>query len=807
MGSVPVITRTLPLASETRPATALLVRAGTLAVVAAWVLYVFYVARGLGWGIGADSFFHSFVFSGVLVAAACVCLARGALIATDRLVWIVLGTGMGFWALGTIYWSVFLKHLEAPPYPSAADLLYLSFYPAAYVALMLLARPRLRGIGRSVWLDGLIGVLAVGALGATFLVPSVVADTGGSTAVVMTNLAYPLCDLLLIALVVGGFALSSWRPGKAWALIGGGLVLFAIADSIYLYRVANGSFVEGTLLDALWMAGMVLLAVAAWQVSPRSATYTAQAWPVLVVPSLFSLASLGVLIYGNVRGINVPALVLAGATVVAALTRLALSFREVRVLSETRRQATTDELTGLANRRYLYERLGVELSSATAHDGVLTLLVADLDGFKELNDTLGHQAGDLLLTQLGPRVLDVLRAGDMLARLGGDEFAVLLPGLDADDALGVVERIHSVIDQPFAIRGLTIHIEASIGIASYPVHASDADELVQRADVAMYQAKQSRAGSEIYAPERDVHSRDRLSLLGDLRGAIEKGELEIHYQPKVDLRTREVTGVEALVRWRHPQRGLLGPMEFIPLAEQTALMRPLTLHVLDKALHQCRLWRDDGLVLTVAVNLSVPNLLDTRLPEDVRDLLERWQVPADQLNLEVTENIILADPVRVIEVLAELKRVGVSLSLDDFGTGSSSLSYLKRLPVDELKIDKSFVMAMEESEADEVIVRSTTELAQRLGLRVVAEGVETASAWDQLSRAGCEEAQGYFLQRPVPAAELSEWIANWGGTPGRDGERAEQPCKAPDRSRSRLLGTTARGLLAEPPTSLGAAEA
>jgi diguanylate cyclase (GGDEF)-like protein len=713
---------------------------------------------------------------------------------------------MGFWALATIYWSIFLKHLEAPPYPSVADLLYLSFYPAAYIALMLLARPRLRGIGPSVWLDGLIGVFAVGALGAAFLVPSVVADTGGSTAVVMTNLAYPLCDLLLIALVVGGFALSSWRPGRAWALIGGGLVLFAIADSVYLYRVANGTFVEGSLLDATWTLGMVLLAIAAWQVSPRSATYRVQAWPVLVVPSLFSLASLGVLVYGNLRGINAAALGLAGTTVVVALSRLALTFREVRALAETRRQATTDELTGLANRRFLYERLSEDLGEANAQGRPLTLLVADLDGFKELNDTLGHQAGDLLLKQLGPRVLDVLRAGDTLARLGGDEFAVLLPGLDAKDAVAVVERVQAAIDEPFTIRGLTIHIEASIGIASFPEHAADAEALVQRADVAMYQAKESRAGHETYAPERDLHSRDRLSLMGDLRGAIEKGELELHYQPKVDLRTLQVTGVEALVRWRHPERGLLGPMEFIPLAEQTALMRPLTLHVMDSALRQCKLWRDDGLVLTVAVNLSVPNLLDTRLPSDVRDLLERWQVPPDQLNLEVTENIILADPVRVIGVLGELKRTGISLSLDDFGTGSSSLAYLKRLPVDELKIDRSFVMAMEDSPADEVIVRSTTELAQRLGLRVVAEGVETAAAWEHLARTGCEEAQGYYLQRPVPAAELGKWIADWERGVGSERSQVQQHGAAPDGLRSRLLGSPPRGLLRERPPSLGTAE-
>jgi diguanylate cyclase (GGDEF)-like protein len=753
--------KTLPLASATRAGPARLVCGGTLAIVVAWALYVLHVTAGDAAGIDADRLFNTFVFSGVLIAAACMCLARGLLVATDRAVWTVLGAGMLSWALATVYWSMFLKHLDAPPYPSVADALYLSFYPAAYVALMLLARPRMRGVGPSIWLDGLIGVFAVGALGAAFVVPSVVADTGGSTAVVMTNLAYPLADLLLIALVVGIFAVSSWKPGRAWVLIGSGLALFAIADSIYLYRVANGTFVEGSMLDATWVAGMVLLAIASWQVSPRSATHAPQAWPVLVVPSLFSLASLGVLIYGNVAGLNVAALALGSATIVAALARLALTFREVRALAETRRQATTDELTGLANRRFLYERLGVELESARARDEPLTLIVADLDGFKELNDTLGHQAGDLLLKQLGPRMLDVLRAKDTLARLGGDEFAVLLPGMHADEAVDVVERIQAAIDPPFAIRGLTIHIEASIGIAAFPQHATDVEALVQRADVAMYQAKASRAGYEIYAPERDLHSRDRLGLLGDLKGAIEKGELELHYQPKVELRSLQVTGVEALVRWRHPERGLLAPMEFIPLAEQTALMRPLTLHVLDRALEQCRLWRDAGLKLTVAVNLSVPNLLDTRLPDDVADLLTRWELPPDQLKLEVTENIILADPVRVMDVLAKLKQVGVTLSLDDFGTGSSSLSYLKRLPLDELKIDRSFVMAMETSAADEVIVRSTTELAQRLGLRVVAEGVETEAAWDQLARAGCEEAQGFFVQRPVPAAELDEWIANW----------------------------------------------
>jgi diguanylate cyclase (GGDEF)-like protein len=769
------ISRALPLAAETEPANARLVRVGGAVLALFWVAYVLHVLIGSGWGETVEAFFNSWVFSAMILGAGVMCVARGVLVESDRLAWSVLGGGMLSWGVASVYWSLFLKHMEAPPYPSVADSLYLAFYPAAYVALMLLARQHLRAIGPSVWLDGLIGMSAVGAVGVAFVVPSVVADTGGSTAVVVTNLAYPLGDLLLIALVVGVYALTSWRPGRNWLLIGGGLVLMAIADSVYLYRVANGTFVEGQLLDAIWPAGMVLLAVAAWQTAPRSATFRSQTWPVLVVPSLFSLASLGVLIYGNARDINLAALVLAAATIIAALSRLALSYREARALSETRRQATTDELTGLANRRYLYERLAEELRRAGEADKPLTLLVADLDGFKELNDTLGHQAGDLLLRQVGPRVLDALRADDTLARLGGDEFAVILPGLDSEDSSGIVQRIQSLLDAPFTIRGLTIHMEASFGIASFPEHGSDVDALVQRADVAMYQAKASRAGYEVYAPERDLHSRDRLGLLGDLRVATETGQLQVHYQPKVDLTTREVTGVEALVRWQHPRRGLLGPMEFIPFAEQTSLMRPLSLYVLDTSLRQHKLWRDQGLFLKVAVNLSVPNLLDSRLPDDVRELLEKWDVSPDALELEVTENIVMTDPERMIEVLGALRDIGVGLSLDDFGTGSSSLAWLKRLPVDELKIDKSFVIGMETSEADSVIVRTTVELAQRLGLRVVAEGVETEVAWDHLVQTGCEEAQGFFLQRPVPAEEFDRWLGDWlasGGDATREQERA-----------------------------------
>lgn len=760
--------------SDIGPRRARIVRGTAVALVCLWAVYFAYVVTAPGGG--AEGFFKTYVFSGLPILAAAVCLMRARTAGPERTSWALIGIGMLLWAAGSIYWSAFLKQLEEPPYPSLADALYLGFYPACYVALMLLAGSRVRGISASVWMDGLIAMLAVSAVGTAFVVPSLVTDTSGDTAVVATNLAYPLGDLLLIALVAGGFALTCWRPGRAWALIGGGLVLFAVADSIYLYLVAHGTFVEGTWLDAIWPAGMVLLAIAAWQPEPRPTTHRAESWPVLAIPLplVLTLASVGVLVYGNVAQINLVALALASATVVAALLRLALSFREIRALPESGRQAATDDLTGLPNRRYFYERIHEELATAEAGGAPLTLLVADLDGFKELNDTLGHQAGDVLLQQIGPRILDGLRAKDTLARLGGDEFGVLLPGCDSDAAVAIVERIRAILDKPFTIHGLNLHVEASIGVAAFPQHADGVDSLVRRADVAMYQAKEARTGWETYVVARDLHSRDRLHLLGDLRGAIDAHELELHYQPKVDLSSGEVSGVEALVRWRHPDRGLLGPAAFIPLAERTTLMRPLTLFVLDTALAQCRQWHEEGLDLSVAVNLSVPNLLDTGLPGDVQELLVRWGVPARKLNLEVTENVIMADPARVIDVLTALKGIGVSLSLDDFGTGSSSLSFLKRLPVDELKIDKSFVLAMADSPPDEAIVRSTTELAQRLGLRVVAEGVETAAALALLEGAGCEEAQGYFLKRPVPAAEIAPWVSDWVLRP-RDASKPRKP--------------------------------
>jgi diguanylate cyclase (GGDEF)-like protein len=416
-----------------------------------------------------------------------------------------------------------------------------------------------------------------------------------------------------------------------------------------------------------------------------------------------------------------------------------------------RHQALHDALTGLPNRTHLHRRANRQLR----RDAPAAMLLIDLDRFKEVNDTLGHDYGDALLVEVAERLSGALRRDDTLARFGGDEFAVLVAG--APDRAAVIElagRLQEALRRPFALRGVAVELEASIGVAFYPEHGRTAGRLLQRADVAMYDAKRGGHGIATYTAERDPYSADRLGLLAELRRAIEHDELVLHYQPKVSLRSGGLTGVEALVRWQHPSRGLLGPHEFVPLAERTGAVHDLTRWVIDHALAQCRAWGERGIDVPVAVNLAAANVVDVTLPDAVAELLERHGVPAGRLECEISEHTAMADPIRATAVLEGLRELGVGLSLDDFGTGHSSLAYLKRLPLDEVKIDRSFVAGMADDENDAVIVRSTIDLARNLGLRVVAEGVETAEIMDSLAELRCDVAQGYFISRPLPADEL-----------------------------------------------------
>jgi diguanylate cyclase len=458
-----------------------------------------------------------------------------------------------------------------------------------------------------------------------------------------------------------------------------------------------------------------------------------------------------------------PAAFIAAGVGLLALTvflLLTLGYQRqlIRQAAASQHQALHDPLTGLPNRELFGDRVEQAIRASDRGLQPASLLLLDLDRFKDVNDTLGHHHGDRLLGEVAARLTGTLRAVDTVARLGGDEFAVLLPDATADGAAAVAQKVRAALHQPLTLDGVGLDLDASIGIAVYPDHGGDAAELLQHADVAMYAAKQAHAGFVVYDPAVDQHSPKRLALLGGLRRALERDELVLHYQPKADLHTGKVLGAEALVRWHHPAHGLLGPGEFIPLAERTGLIHPLTRWVLDAALRQAAAWRRAGHQLSVAVNVSTRSLLDREFPDQVADRLTAWEVPATSLVLEVTESAVMADPVLALEILGRLHALGVGLALDDFGTGYSSMAYLKALPVDELKVDRSFVGQMATSNSDAVIVRSTIDLGHNLGLHVVAEGVENQATWEELAALGCDTAQGYHLGRPMPADELEQWL-------------------------------------------------
>jgi diguanylate cyclase (GGDEF)-like protein/PAS domain S-box-containing protein len=424
-----------------------------------------------------------------------------------------------------------------------------------------------------------------------------------------------------------------------------------------------------------------------------------------------------------------------------------------------RYQALHDALTDLPNRILFQENLQQALLNAQRDKKPLALLILDLDRFREINDTFGHHWGDTLLQQVSARLRGALRKSDPIARLGGDEFAVFLPNTgDASGAIRVATRILHVLEHAFVVDGHTLNVGASIGIALYPEHGEDVDTMMRRAEIAMYAAKRTSGGYAFYQSEHDCHTPDRLFLAGELRQAIEGDHLILYYQPKAEFKTGRVVHAEALVRWRHPQRGLVPPDHFIPLAEQTGLIRPLCLWVVNETLRQGAVWKRAGIRLHTAVNLSMRNLQDPHLPDAMIKLLARWNLEPSWLKVEITESALAADPERALAILTRLSEMGVQISIDDFGTGYSSLAYLKRLPVDEIKIDKSFVLAMTTDESDATIVRSTIELGHNLGLQVVAEGIEDQATWDMLKVLGCDFAQGYFLSRPLPSAEFISWL-------------------------------------------------
>ena len=445
-----------------------------------------------------------------------------------------------------------------------------------------------------------------------------------------------------------------------------------------------------------------------------------------------------------------------GTAVKNAIEQSELRRRQRLAQAALEHHALHDSLTNLPNRLMLREELDRMIAGRSR--SALSLLLLDIDNFKEINDSFGHQVGDVLLRQIGPRLRERLEVGNMIARLGGDEFAILLPGADVAHASRVAHSLLRALEPPFLSEEHALEVTASIGIAASPDHGTAAETLLQRADVAMYAAKRSGGSYAVYRAEDDPYDARRLVLRAELRGALERREIILFYQPQVAVATGNVTGLEALARWQHPERGWVPPAEFIPVAERMGLIKPLTTHLTALALTQIGAWEKAGIAIPVAVNVSMRNLLDPRFPQMLEDTITSSGVDAARIKLEITESAVMAEPGRVLETMHRLRSVGVRFSIDDFGTGYSSLSYLQRLPVEEIKIDRSFIAQLAKDEGSAAIVRATIELAGSLGLEVVAEGVEDEATLQILMQLGCSTAQGYHISRPLPVEEITGWI-------------------------------------------------
>ncbi len=438
-----------------------------------------------------------------------------------------------------------------------------------------------------------------------------------------------------------------------------------------------------------------------------------------------------------------------------------------RVAMQRHSDALHDALTGLPNRALLLLELNRAVADVERRDDRFAVLFIDLDHFKEVNDTLGHATGDLLIVEVAARLAQAAGPDVTVARLGGDEFAVIArlsrggSQTARDEAVELAERLGGSLDEAVSLAGVRLEVRASIGIALAPEHTVNSDDLLAKADIAMYLAKGNDGGWAVYDPQLDQNTPERLMLLTELRDGLDAGELVVHYQPKCDVGTGAVNGVEALVRWQHPLRGLLQPNDFVPLAETTELIARMTFVVLEQSIRQAARWRAQGRPLGIAVNLSVRHLADQKLPAKVHEILSRHGLPAELLTLEVTESTVMNDPHRAAAVLASLRAYGIKIAVDDYGTGYSSLTYLKRLAVDELKIDRSFISAMTKDPNDQIIVKSTIDLGHNLGLRVVAEGVEDFDTWATLQALGCDVIQGYVINRPQPADVFDRWLERW----------------------------------------------
>ncbi|WP_082954990.1 bifunctional diguanylate cyclase/phosphodiesterase [Mycobacterium mantenii] len=703
------------------------------------------------------------LYTALTVVAAGLIALRAYRVPADRLAWALIAAGMACSAVGDVVYALWVPNGRSP---SVADPEYLAYYPFVFAGLLLLMRARLKRLPIPVQLDSFICALTLAAVAAALMSGPIRAAAVRAPVTVWVGLAYPWSDLVLLTLAAGMLPILGWRNEIRWALLVAGLVLFAVADAAYLFQTSAGVYRVGSLLDACWAASSLLIAMAAWARSSSIMPQPRNRFGPYITPVASALVALGVIVLAHHSRL---AATLAALSLVVAAGRFALTFRDVSLLETNGKLAMTDELTALPNRRSLATALtGLPASPPPGTPSMpgrsqqrRALLLLSLSDFREITDSIGSQFGDELLCHIANRLAGCVRRDDLLARVGDDQFAVLLSdGADLTAAGASAGRLLEALAEPIALDPITVQVEARIAIALYPDHCDSPQELLERAETAMAHAKSARSKIAVYDSSFEVYRDNDPSLIEELRTALfDTDELRLHYQPKIDGRDGSVHSVEAVLRWQHPSRGTLLPEEFLSVAERAGLMRKISNRTLSMALAQVRSWREQGMPLTVAVNLSTTNLLDIELVGTVERLLAEYGLPAEALILEITESA-LVDSVRSRNTVAALQDLGIRISLDDYGTGWSSLARLQEVSVDELKLDRIFVARLAHDARSVAIVRSTVALASNLGADLVAEGVENEATLDALRRYGCNITQGFVHSPPLPPDDLRDWIAS-----------------------------------------------
>ncbi len=682
-----------------------------------------------------------------------------------RSAWLVMAAGIVLNLTANLVYTYHDQNLKPIPSPAPSDALYLLCYLASIVAVALLTQSSFGRVHASVRLDGAIAGLAVAAVAGMVWFEALL-HVSGRPLTVIVNMAYPVCDLVLVVLLVAGLAPQHYRPNWPTALLMAGVALFAIGSVIAMDQNVTNTFVGGRLVDDTWPAGLFLVGLAA-SVRERRAAGGSRAslsapTGITVVPALFGLVSVGVLIASLFRHGSAVVQSLAIGALVLVMVRMWLTLHEVRRSATNYQDARTDYLTGLPNRRAFLERVRSALASEQGAGAYVGVLLVDLDGFKEVNDALGHASGDELLCVVANRFQHRLGDRGVLARIGGDEYAYVGTVESEEDLVAMAQELSLVLADPCVLDGVSVRVGASVGVAAARPGGSDAGELLRCADVAMYEAKRTQCGMAAYRADADPNGRDRLALLDALRDAITNRDLVMYYQPTLDMRTSAVRGVEALVRWQHPTLGLLLPDQFIPLAERNGLMPQLTRAVLDLAVSQAAHLDQAGQHLQMSINISRYDLVDEHLADYIDQVLALHGFPHHRLTLEITESAVGGDPGRAERCVAELRGRGLRVSIDDFGVGYSSMSQLLALAIDELKIDKSFVLGLASDPRAQAIVRSAIELARALELTVVAEGIETDAVLQTLRNIGADIGQGYVIAHPLTCQQLDDYLSQAG---------------------------------------------